>query len=43
MIGLSCIHLIVISKYLYINGYEFGLAAIICVVPQGSVLGSLLF
>ena len=31
------------SPYLSINRYESGLAAINCVVPQGSVLGSLLF
>ena len=31
------------SPYVSINGYESGLAAINCVVPQGSVLGSLLF
>ena len=30
------------SQYVSINGYESGLAAINCHVPQGSVLGSLL-
>ena len=43
MIGLNPICLIAISMYLYTNGYESGLAAINCVVPQGFVQGPLLF
>ena len=30
-------------QYVYINGYESGLAAINCGAPQGPVLGPLLF
>ena len=31
------------SQYVYINGYESGLVALDCGVPQGSVLGPLLY
>ena len=31
------------SQYVYINGYECGLAALNCGVPQGSFLGPLQF
>ena len=31
------------SKYVSLNGYDSGLAAINCIVPQTSVLGLLLF
>ena len=41
MIGLNPISLIAI-KYVSINGYESGLAALNCGVPRGSVLGTLL-
>ena len=30
-------------QYVFINGYESGVAAIDCGVPQGSALGPLLF
>ena len=41
--GSNHISLIAISIYVSINGYGSGLAAINCGVPQGFVLGSLLF
>ena len=43
MTGLNNICLIAINMYISINGYKSGLAAISGGVPQGSVLGSLLF
>ena len=42
-IGLNPIYLIIISMYISINGYDSGLATINCGVPQGPVLGLLLF
>ena len=43
MIGLNSICLINCSQCISINEYESGLAALNCRVPQGSVVGPLLF
>ena len=43
MIPSNPIYLIEIIMYISINGFDSGLAAINCNIPQGSILGPLLF
>ena len=43
MIGLNPIYLSNHNQYVSINGFDSGLTTINCDIPQGSVLGPLLF